>query len=83
MPLTSLIVDSYQEATRLKIAAAIFKSNIDCQQHRLIYITPEALSKNGNLRRNIEQMYQENKIARFVVDEAHCVVSWGEFRPLY
>ncbi|KAG2236190.1 hypothetical protein INT48_003809 [Thamnidium elegans] len=50
----------------------------------LLYITPELLDLSGQLKSTLRSLHQRNKLARFVIDEAHCVSQWGhDFRPSY
>ena len=51
---------------------------------KLLYTTPETLEKSTMLNEAL-QCLQENKMfARIVIDEAHCISSWGhDFRPSY
>lgn len=51
---------------------------------RLVYTTPEFLLQNGEMQQWIRDVAEQNAIERIVVDEAHCVLEWGNtFRPSY
>lgn len=48
---------------------------------KLLYITPEKLVESHVLRGALDQLYKDNRLARFVCDEAHCIAGWGrDFR---
>jgi bloom syndrome protein len=54
------------------------------QYIRLLYVTPEMLTKNQNLVDALSTTHRNKKLARIVIDEAHCVSEWGhDFRPDY
>ncbi|CAH0478831.1 unnamed protein product [Peronospora belbahrii] len=51
---------------------------------RLVYTTPEFLQMNGEMSSWVRTAVKEHRLARIVLDEAHCVLEWGNtFRPLY
>ena len=53
-------------------------------KYKLVYITPEKIVMNQGLRDVIDELYREDNIDRFVIDEVHCVSSWGaDFRSDY
>lgn len=51
---------------------------------RLLYVTPERVAKSKALLAALQQAYEEGRLARIVVDEAHCCSTMGhDYRPDY
>lgn len=51
---------------------------------KLLYTTPERIVKSTEFRAVLQSLYMNEYMARFVIDEAHCVSSWGhDFRKDY
>ncbi|KAG0706411.1 P-loop containing nucleoside triphosphate hydrolase protein, partial [Suillus ampliporus] len=50
----------------------------------ICYITPEKLRDSNAMQDILAQLYEDKQIARFVIDEAHVIQSWGrDFRDAY
>ncbi|XP_028396961.1 uncharacterized protein LOC114520904 isoform X2 [Dendronephthya gigantea] len=54
----------------------------DCQ-YQFLFISPEAIVTE-QLKHCLSQISHENRLSFFIIDEAHCISTWGkEFRPAY
>ncbi|XP_059128355.1 recQ-like DNA helicase BLM [Peromyscus eremicus] len=97
-PLRSLIVDQVQKLTSFDIPATYLTgdktdseaANIYLQLSKkdpiikLLYVTPEKVCASNRLISTLENLYERKLLARFVIDEAHCVSQWGhDFRQDY
>lgn len=51
---------------------------------KLLYMTPERLVKCQTTQQLLTDLYNQEMLARFIIDEAHCVSAWGhDFRKEY
>lgn len=86
-PLKSLILDQVNKLQALDIPARNLSGEQTMQdvnniyrdlestppQIRVLYVTPEKISASARLQDLMMRLYKKGHIARFVIDEAHCV----------
>ncbi|KAI8632220.1 hypothetical protein F5Y19DRAFT_472243 [Xylariaceae sp. FL1651] len=99
-PLLSLMQDQVEHLKALNIFAYTFNGDTAPQARneimdmlkqpfpetflQLLYVTPEMINKSKAFLNGLSSLYRNMKLARLVIDEAHCVSQWGhDFRPDY
>jgi hypothetical protein len=94
-PLKSLMIDQVRQLREKGIDVIMFNSDQSAKAARdarnrlvnkgkkpsLVYVTPEKLEMSGDMRNILDNLMRQGQLARFVIDEAHCVSTWGrDFR---
>lgn len=99
-PLISLMQDQVDHLTARGIVAKSFNGDLSRAEKQdilesfkkknpehyvqLLYVTPEMINKSTAFLNGLTTMYRNKRLARLVIDEAHCVSQWGhDFRPDY
>ena len=99
-PLLSLMQDQVDHLQTLKIQAFFVNGEVTREHKdmlvqklrdpmverfiQVLYITPEMIRKSNFFLSIFKDLHRRHKLARIVIDEAHCVSQWGhDFRPDY
>ncbi|KAJ6611796.1 P-loop containing nucleoside triphosphate hydrolase protein [Mycena sp. CBHHK59/15] len=75
-----LLTSATQEGEAKEIRDRLYSAS----KPTLLYVTPERLKISTALNSMLSYLYRSKELARFVIDEAHCISTWGQdFREAY
>ena len=87
-PLLALMKDQVDSLIRKNVDALLSNSEtfgedrqrlvVNDKKPNLWYLTPEKLKDSGRVNEILSNLYHSESLARFVVDEAHCISTWGQ-----
>lgn len=91
VPTVSLMLDQYNNAKNIiksdveneifyyhsESSLLKFYECLEKKTARILFISPESLIKNRELREKIQKANDEKYIKNIVVDEAHIIIEWG------
>lgn len=94
-PLISLINDQSRHLCHLNIPAIAYTGDLTqgdknlaheqlgkAEPHtKVVYVTPEMMSMGGMIKTIMRDLVRRDRLARFVIDEAHCVSQVSTFLP--
>ncbi|EDO06502.1 ATP-dependent DNA helicase RecQ family protein [Babesia bovis T2Bo] len=98
MPLVSLIQDQIKRLNTLGIPCNALVGEISYSDREVVFedirsrgegscvlfVTPERITTSKAVLQVFRNLESQNRLSRFVIDEAHCVSEWGnDFRPDY
>lgn len=91
VPTVSLMMDQYRNARDIiksniddeifyyhsKSSLQKFYECLEKKTARMLFVSPESLIKNKELRERIQKANREKYLKNLVVDEAHIIIEWG------
>jgi bloom syndrome protein len=94
-PLIALMTDQVNTLIKMGVDAVQITSQTGSQQFKdirerllgrgrkpaMVYVAPERFQSNETLTNWMRMLHSQGQLARFVIDEAHCISTWGrDFR---